>query len=184
MRLHFTKSPSNKHKRRFGHYLNEDEEMVFFTGVSGIFLLNQFITNFLKAIAVTLLIAFVANFFIKAGINELVIFSLIASLIYSSFRYYTTKEGIQYILTNRRIVVQKGFFRVTLHSANYQKISHIEIHQNFFDRFFMHHGKLIVHTAGHDKKSVTLDNLHKPLNFKNFLDKLIHEEKQVFGTHY
>lgn len=170
-----------KNKRKFGHYLNPDEEMVIFTGVSQVYLLNKFITHFLIVSFITIPLAFAVQWYFGLPGVQVYGVALGIALIYALQRYYFTKEGIQYLLTSKRLIVQKGFFKVNLSSANFHKVSHTEVEQGILDRLFMKHGKLLVKTTGIDHRLIVLENLHHPIHFKNIMDELIAAEKQSYG---
>lgn len=171
----------HRHKKNFGHYLNPDEEMVLYTGVSNVYLLNNFIIHFLKVSLVSLPVGWGLSWYFGWSTTYTLGTALGLALIYALQRYYFTKEGIQYILTNKRLIVQKGFFKVNLSSANFHKVSHTEVEQGILDRMLLKHGRLLVKTTGIDHKLITLENLHHPIHFKNIMDRLIAAEKELFG---
>lgn len=171
-----------RHKRNFSHYLNPDEEMVVFTGVSSVYLLNKFVIHFLMVSSFTLPIALGLSWYFGWPYIQTAGVAFAAASIYAIQRYYFTKEGIQYILTNKRLIVQKGFFKVSLSSANYDKISHTEVEQGILDRIVLKHGRLLIKTTGLDHRLIILENLHHPIHFKNIMDQLIAAEKEFFGS--
>ncbi|RJP46001.1 MAG: PH domain-containing protein [Armatimonadetes bacterium] len=176
----YSQPATEKQKKKFNHYLNDDEEMIIFTTVSPAYLLHKFMLHFLLASLITIPIFFFVYIFFRHQLIGVLGIAILLSLVYAAVRYYLTKEGIQYILTNKRLIVQVGYFQVTLYSANYNKIAHIEVVQNFLERLFYKHGKIIVQTAGTDKKPITLDYIEYPLVFKNIMERLIHQERRLY----
>ncbi len=174
------REPSEKQKKQYSHLLSDDEEMVFFGTVSKHHLLQNasfhFIFSFFIAIAVFYLINIIFGF----SLNYF-IFGFITALLYGLFKYHMTKEGNRYILTNRRVVIKKGYFKVDLLSTNYSKITHIEVDQGVLDRLLYHHGKVIVNTSGVDAQALTIKNIENPIEFKNILERLITRERQKYG---
>jgi len=173
---------SEKKKKQFGNYLNDDEEMIIFTGVSMIYLQQKFIMHWMIALMVLIPVCLGIFWFFQLNLLHALIIGVVLSLLYATQRFYFTKEGIQYILTNKRLIVQIGYFEVTLFSVNYDKISHIEVIQGFIDRLFYKYGTVLVRTAGMDKKSVKLDYVDEPFAFKNVLERLIHQERKSYGS--
>lgn len=172
--------PQNR-QRQFAHYLNDDEEMLFFTTVSSQYLLHKFFIYFLSVSLFTLPGGYLVSYLFGFDLNLSILSGLIVALLYACQRYYFTKEGIQYILTTKRLIVQIGFFKVTLFSANYNKITHIEVDQGLMDRMFYKHGRILVMTAGFDKKPITLNYIGNPIEFKNSMEQLISQERQKYG---
>lgn len=172
---------SEKKKRQFAHYLNQDEEMLYFTSVSYLYLFNKFIQHFVYSFSVFGGIGLAVYFYFRFDPSQVVSVITLLALVYAAQRFYFTKEGIQYILTNKRLIVQIGFFHITMHSANYNKITHVEVVQNLLERIFYKYGKIIVKTAGGGLKPIILNHINNPLEFRNVLDHLVAEEKSQFG---
>lgn len=172
-------TPSEKDQRSFSNYLSEDEEMVILTGISKMYVQQQFIIHFSVALAVSIVPALVGWFFLKPSVLWLVLSILLISLIYAFFRSYTLKKGIQYILTTKRVIVQRGYFNINLYSVPYNKITHIESFQNIVDRTFYKHGKVIIRIAGSENKDLTMSYIESPFEFKNILENLIRRDKST-----
>ncbi|MDZ4784774.1 MAG: PH domain-containing protein [bacterium] len=181
MSNHYQGPVSVKRKKQFAHYLNDDEEMVTFTTVSSHYLVHKFVFHFLAASLITFPVFFLVQRVLSFDLNFGLGGALVLALVYACQRYYFTKEGIQYILTNKRLIVQTGYFQVTLCSASYNKVTHIEVRQGVMDRLFYKYGKIIVGTAGSDQKSIVLDYIGQPVAFKNIMEGLIASERQEYG---
>lgn len=170
-------TPSEKDQRSFSNYLSEDEEMVILTGLSKMYVQQQFIIHFSIALTASIIPALVGWFFLKPPVLWLVLSVLLISLIYAFFRSYTLKKGIQYILTTKRVIVQRGYFNINLYSVPYNKITHIESRQDLIDRLLYRHGEIIVRIAGTENKELVLKHIDNPIDFKNILENLIRRDK-------
>lgn len=177
----YGKPASDKDKKKFAHYLAEDEEMLLLTGVSFNYLFQKFTFYLSIAILGSLIAAVVIIYLLKTDPTLTLVTTTILSILFASAKVYFLKEGIQYILTTKRLIVQIGYFSVTLYSTPYNKITFVEVDQSFMERLFLKYGRMIVHTAGANSKNITLDFLAYPFEFKNTLERLIHEEKRYLN---
>ena len=59
-----------------------------------------------------------------------------------------TYHANRYLLTTSRVIIKKGLFNIKLTATLYDKITHLEVDQSFFDRMLLHHGDIIINTAG------------------------------------
>lgn len=103
---------------------------------------------------------------------------LLAFIVAAAYTY-TLAKGTQYILTDRRLMRQMGYFNISLTAAIYDKITHVEVGQTFLQRTLLHYGTVVIHTAGSQNKEIVLDNIAYPLQFKNLLEKLIDKYQNV-----
>ena len=87
----------------------------------------------------------------------------------------------RYLLTTRRVIIKRGLFSVRLTAALFDKITHLEVDQGIVDRLFLHHGTIIVNTAGLNKGEIVLRYVDYPLELKNLLERLINREREQFG---
>lgn len=87
----------------------------------------------------------------------------------------------RYLLTTRRVLIKKGLFSVKLMAALFDKITHLEVDQSLVDRLLMHHGTIIINTAGMNKGEIMLKYADYPLELKNLLERLINREREQFG---
>lgn len=175
-----THTVTEKQKRKFGHYVSDDEEMIVCTTVSGAYLRHKFFLHFLLASIITLPISLLVQKIFDYGLEYTMGTALILALLYAVQRYYFTREGIQYILTNKKLAVQIGYFQISLNSASYNKVTHLEVEQNFMERLFLNYGKITVHTAGsagETAKEIVLEHVASPVEFKNIMERLIHSDR-------
>lgn len=170
-----------KDKISFARFLAEDEELILATGFGGTYLRQRFIIQIMLPGAVFILAGLVYAYFTQLNLAYGLIIGLIGSAIFSFLQTWLTYQANRYLLTTRRVIVKKGFFNVRLTSALYDKITHIEVDQSFVDRFFLHHGTILIHTAGSNKDELILRFVESPIEFKNLLERLINRERETYG---
>lgn len=179
---HYHDAPSEKDKKIFNQFLSEDEELILVTGfgdthIRSLFILALFWPGLLGYIVgiglgyyylhYSFLYSFIVGFLLSVGIAF-----LRASHIYHANRY---------LLTTRRVIIKRGIFAVKLASALYDKITHLEVDQSFLDKLLMHHGTIVVHTAGSQNDEMVLKYVDYPIEFKNLLERLINRQREHFG---
>lgn len=173
--------PTQKERDSFAKYLSEDEELVMATGFGSTFLRQRFIIFIMIPGAIFMLagmgLAYYFGYLIVHGLAVGFIVSLIISYLHTLHVYHSHR----YILTTRRVIIKDGFFNVKLISALFDKITHIEVDQGFYERLVMHHGKIIIHTAGMSKDEIVLEYVDSPVEFKNLLERLINRQREQTG---
>jgi|SRR3989344_207391 len=180
-KLHYKESPTPAQKSSFAPYLAEDEELILITGLSQAYIRSKFIMYMLFPG----IIGFGAGFLIGniLGIDQFQSF-LVATFLMIVFALFKTLHlfhSNRYLLTTRRVIIKKGFFSVKLMAALYDKITHLEVDQGFIDRLLLHHGTIIVNTAGSNKDEIILKYVDYPMEFKNLMDRLISREREQYG---
>lgn len=180
-KFHYRESPTVKQKNAFSPYLSEDEELILVTGLSHAYLRNKFIIYFLfPGIIFGLSIGGLGFLlgFSKTWIWGLVPFAMLLVAILKTMHVY---HANRYLLTTRRVMIKKGIFGVKLTAALYDKITHLEVDQPFIDRVLLHHGDIIINTAGQSKNEIILKHVDYPMEIKNLLERLINREREQFG---
>ncbi len=180
-KFHYRESPTLKQKKVFAPYLSEDEELILVTGLSSAYLRNKSATYFLFPGIIFGILGFAAVYFTQnnlpvgflAGLTGMIVVSLLKTL----HLYHANK----YLLTTKRVMIKKGIFGVKLTAALYDKITHIEVDQGFIDRILLHHGSIIINTAGSNKDEIVLRSVDYPIELKNLLERLINREREQFG---
>lgn len=157
----------------FAHYLAEGEKMLYFTGLANTYLLRKFCLRFLFPGIILIIVVTAGGYLAKFSL----IYSLLAgygaaALIALTLNYFDAK-GTQYILTDRRLIMQTGYFNVSLTSAAYDKITQVDVRQSFIEMSIYKFGKVVIQTAGSRSKSIVLKNIAHPIHFKNVLESLI-----------
>lgn len=180
-KLHYQDSPTEEEKKSFARFLAEDEELVLATGLGALYIRSYFVVCLawpgVVFMGLGLGLAYFFKFNILAGyLGGLVLASIVAYL-KTRLLYHANR----YLLTTRRVIIKKGVLTIKLTSALYDKITHIEVDQTFFDKILMHHGTIIINTAGMSKDEITLKYLDYPIEFKNLLERLINREREQFG---
>ncbi|RJP47747.1 MAG: PH domain-containing protein [Armatimonadetes bacterium] len=180
-KLHYREGISEKEKISFARYLAEDEELVLATGVSQVYLRSRFAVFVMWPGVIFMVLGLAGAYFLQLNLGYgllagLVVASL-AALIKSAHIYHSNR----YLLTSRRLVIKKGVFAVQVTSALYDKITHIEVEQSFADKLLMHHGTIIINTAGMNKGEITLNYVEYPMEFKNLMERLINREREQYG---
>ncbi len=180
-KFHYKESPTEKQKKAFSKYLSEDEELVLITGLSAARIRSSFIIYLL----LPGLLFFGAGLGLgwllglgKAWALTLAFFALLTAAILKTMHLYHSNR---YLLTTRRIIIKKGVFGVKISATLYDKITHLEVDQSFTDRLLLHHGSIIINTAGMNKGEINLKFVDYPLELKNLLERLINREREQFG---
>lgn len=181
-KLHYKDSPSEKEKKAFAGYLAEDEELVLVTGLGKIYLRSCFMTALAWPGGIFIILSLGGAYFLKYDL----LYSLITGLVLASFLSFLKTLHIhhatRYLLTTRRVIIKHGVFAVKIASALFDKITHIEVEQSFFDKLLYKHGTIIINTAGTNKGEITLNYVDYPIEFKNILERLINREREQFGA--
>ena len=164
-KFHYRESPTQKQKNTFKKYLSEDEELVLVTGLSQAYIRSKFIMYLL----------FPGMVFLGLGLGIGGMFS--SAIIKTMHTYHANR----YLLTTRRIIIKKGLLSVRLTAALYDKITNLVVDQSMIDRLLLHHGTIVVNTAGVSKGEIVLQFVDYPLELKNLLERLINREREQFG---
>lgn len=181
-KLHYQDPPSEKEKKAFSKYLAEDEELILSTGLGKAHLRSKFILAVAWPGSIFLLIGTALAYFLSFNPGIGLLTGLLFALILALFSTLHLLHAHRYLLTTRRVIIKTGVFAVQITSALFDKITHIEVDQSFFDRFFMKHGNIIINTAGMNKGEITIKYIDYPIEFKNLLERLINKERLQFGS--
>ncbi len=180
-KFHYRESPSQKQKNAFKKYLSEDEELVVITSFSEAYIRSKF---FIYLIFPGLLFfGFGLGIGWVSGMSKTWALTLAAGLMFLSVILKTmhTFHANRYLLTTRRVIIKKGIFGVKLTAALFDKITHLEVDQGILDRLLLHHGTIIINTAGQNSNEMVLKYVDYPLELKNLLERLINREREQFG---
>ena len=88
-----------------------------------------------------------------------------------NFRFYQKVANV-YALTNKRILIHKGWLSTNTTSIDYQKITDVHVREPFFDRVISHSGAIAINTAGSGSLEIVLKNIESPYNVKKRIDEL------------
>lgn len=179
---HYSEGASQKDKQNFAKYLSEDEELIIATGFGKTYLRQQFIVHImLPGAAVILLVVLYLYYMKHLTLAISLLWGLLGATIFSLLMTMWIYHANRYLLTTRRVILKRGLLTVKLITALYDKITHIEMEQSLYDRLFLHHGTIKIHTAGSDKDELVLRYVEYPIEFKNILERLINKEREHYS---
>ena len=180
-KFHYRESPTEKQKNAFKKYLSEDEELVLVTGFSGAYIRSKFLFNALFPGMVFLGLGLGAAWILGLGKAWALVLGIGGMFLSAFVKTFHAYHANRYLFTTRRVVIKKGLFSVKLTAALFDKITHLEVDQGIIDRMLLHHGTIIVNTAGLNKGEIMLRFVDYPLELKNLLERLINREREQFG---
>src|SRR5260221_477574 len=173
---------SPKDKKHFAGILAEDEELILATGFGKHYLRQLFILQLMLPGLAFILIGLAAVvYFFQLNFILGILIGLGLAVVFSILKTFLTYHSNHYLLTTRRVIIKKGYFTVKLTTALFDKITHIEEDQGFIDRIVLHHGTILIHTAGSNKDELVLRYVEEPIQFKNLLERLIHREREHYS---
>lgn len=181
-KLHYRESPTLAQKQSFKPYLSEDEELILVTGLSRAKIRSEAIIYFLFPGIIFGALIFGLAIYLGVSKEIALVPSFLVMILVSMFKTLHLYHANRYLLTTRRVIIKKGLFSVKLTAALYDKITHLEVDQSFMDRLLLHHGNIIINTAGMDKGEIVLKYIDYPLEIKNLIERLINREREHFGT--
>lgn len=180
-KFHYRESPTQKQKNAFKKYLSEDEELVLVTGLSKAYTRSNFIIYLLFPGMVFLGLGLGFGWLLGLGKIWALVLGITGMFLSALIRILHVYHANRYLLTTRRVVIKKGLFSVKLTAALFDKITHLEVDQSIVDRLLLHHGTIIVNTAGLNKGEIMLRYVDYPMELKNLLERLINREREQFG---
>ncbi|MDD6286118.1 PH domain-containing protein [Candidatus Methanosphaera massiliense] len=124
-----------------------------------VFLFAPIVTIFYN-IQDTLLTSFQMNFTNLTSIMELLLIFCILIVLVKILLDILDWNYTKYVLTNQRIIIQRGFFRKEKIMMPYRKVQDIEISQNMLERI-INVGDILIY-GGHDNSDTILDDIPDP----------------------
>lgn len=121
-----------------------------------------------------------ANFWIFLGMVILFIslifikelwLAILLGLSLLAYGFYL-KAAYFYFLTDKRIICYYQFLRTELTSIDYQKITDVNVKENFLEKIFLNSGSLAINTAGTPKEEIVFTHLAAPHLLKKKLDEI------------
>ena len=180
-KLHYKESPTPAQQSSFARYLAEDEEIILVTGLGKAYIRSKFITYLLLPGLIFGIGGGLLGWFLHFSQLNALILGLSLTVLVAILKTIHLYHANRYLLTTRRVIVKKGLFAVKLYAALYDKITHLEVDQGFLDRLFLHHGTIIVNTAGLNKGEIALRFVDYPMELKNLMERLITREREQYG---
>src|SRR5260221_3305737 len=187
------KEASKKQKKRFQKYLSEDEELLVVTGYGANYLKHRFALYmmfpggllWIGGVGLVYLLlpkdSYSTEDLWRLSIGFGLILGLILSMIFAYLKAIWQYHAHKYLLTDKRIIIKKGLMTVRLTAVLFDKITHLEVDQSWFDRLIMKHGDIIINTAGMHKDELRLDFIDYPIEFKGLMEKLISSNHRHFS---
>ena len=182
VKFHYRESPSANQKKAFSKYLSEDEELVLVTGLSKAYIRSNLIIYLLFPGLLAFALGLGVSWLLS--LDKIWAFTLATSAMFLAAILKTMHlyHANRYLLTTKRVIIKQGLFSVKLTAALYDKITHLEVMQGVMDRLLLHHGSIIVNTAGANKGEIVLRFVDYPMEIKNLLERLINKEREQFGS--
>lgn len=180
-KFHYRESPTQKQKNAFKKYLSEDEELVLVTGLSKAYIRSKFIIYLLFPGMIFLGLGLGLGWVFGLGKVWALVLGIVGMFLSAILKTMHTYHANRYLFTTRRVIIKKGLFSVKLMAALFDKITHLEVDQSIIDRLLLHHGKIIINTAGLNKGELMLWYVDYPMELKNLLERLINREREQFG---
>jgi membrane protein YdbS with pleckstrin-like domain len=146
------RAPTLKQVKKYQKYLSNGERIVAVFGIGN----RYFWSNFLS----------------------LLILSPLIIPIPFLLKLWHQKHTIVYLLTNRRVIIKRGFFSTEVTTAPYYHITHIVVKESFLAKLSFVMGDIIIHTAGPTPVEVHLLKIQRPLEIKNLIEELISYDRQ------
>lgn len=172
---------SLKERKAFEEYLADDEELVVATGYGGNYLRNRFCFYFIIPGFLFIMLGFGGAYYLGYNPGMGLLLGMVLAGFVSYLKVLWMYNANRYLLTTRRIIIKHGLFAVKLSSTLYDKITHIEVDQGFIERLLLHHGSIIISTAGVNNREIILDYVDAPIELKNLLERLINRERELYG---
>lgn len=180
-KYHYRESPTEKQRKAFTAYLSEDEDLVVAIGFSKAYIRSKFILYLifpgLLFFALGLGLGWVFGLNKAWALGLAIVLMVLASLLRTLHVYNANR----YLLTTKRVIIKRGLFSVKLTAALFDKITHLEVDQSVIDRFILHHGSIIINTAGLNQGGIILRYIDYPMEIKNLLERLINREREQLG---
>ena len=82
------------------------------------------------------------------------------------------KSAYFYFLTEKRAIYYFRFFHTQLTSVDYQKITDLNVRENFLEKIFFASGDLAINTAGTQREEIILKHVANPHNLKIKLNEI------------
>lgn len=180
-KFHYRESPTQKQKNAFKNYLSEDEELILVTSFSKAYIRSNCIIYLLFPGLLFLGIGLGLGWFLGLGKIWALTLGFILMFLSAVLKTMHLYHANRYLLTTRRVIIKRGIFGVKITAVLFDKITNLEVNQSFFDRLLLHHGSIVINTAGTHKGEISLRFVDYPMELKNLLERLINREREQFG---
>lgn len=158
------------HRALWDKMLGNDEEIHYEFSIGRkyrMFKIYSFLLILLVSSSVLLVLFGFANIIVLAMIGVLVLFFLFELFYYG---FYVPRANA-YVLTNKRIIIHRGWLSTHTISIDYNKITDMSVAQSFFDRVVTDSGSIRINTAGTGEHEIILNHIQTPYEVKKKLDE-------------
>ncbi len=93
------------------------------------------------------------------------------------YHYYYARISNQYVLTNQRVLVKRGWFNIKTVSIHYNRMTDASVGQDILDRI-LSIGTLSISTAGSEGYKIILSHIDKPNKIKQSIYNLREDYRQ------
>ncbi len=100
-----------------------------------------------------------------------IVFMIIFALIVWYPLFYIPRANL-YALTNKRVLVRKGWLSTTMQSVDYHNITDVAVKQDFLSKQMLKTGTIVINTAGHLTNQIVLRDVEAPYEIKKKVDHL------------
>lgn len=139
-----------------------DEKVLVEFGISRVYSGFWFFLGFLILISSIIISLFFIRDFLLA---------LLVGLFLIGYGFYL-KKSYFYFLTDKRVIFYFRFLSTQLTSIDYQKITDINVRENFLEKIFFGSGDLAINTAGMPKEEIVFTHVNDPYGLKRKLDEI------------
>ena len=117
-----------------------------------------------------------SKFWVLLGIPFLFFYGIgIIFILTGLFWGWYLRRSNNFIFTNKRLVILRGWLSTRLNSIHYNRITDIKVRQPFFERMIFNTGTFKVSTAGTAVREVILLHIENPHQVKRKLLEIKHD---------
>jgi len=88
------------------------------------------------------------------------------------FDYWYLRKANNFAFTNKRILCKRGWLGTRLTTAEYKKVTHVEVEQPFWDKFITNTGYLRIDTAGLSGTEIVFSHIEDPYFVRGKMEEL------------
>jgi uncharacterized membrane protein YdbT with pleckstrin-like domain len=121
---------------------------------------------------------FLQGFLMRSLVISALIFFLAFAPISIFYHLYYLRIANAFVLTDRRIIVKRGWLNTSIKSVNYDRITDVGVEQSFLDKILYNTGTLSISTAGGDGYELELNCISNPHEMKKNLYDLKEEYRR------
>ena len=104
-------------------------------------------------------------------VSAVAFWALLILFSYFYFGWYLKRANI-YLITNRRVIMHRGWLCTRLISAPFNQITDVKVIEPFIDRLIFKTGVLKINTAGMGEHAIILSSIEDPYKIKNKLNEI------------